>query len=99
MTDLNKTDLIAKVQQLQSTAHVKVSATSTLKSKSIAQLQELVTSLVADVQAEIADIEHRDEMGSWTRGQCVQYLRDNGYDGPVSYLMPKLREIAMQWGA
>lgn len=28
-----------------------------------------------------------------TRKECVQRLQDLGYDGPTSYLMPKLREI------
>lgn len=28
-----------------------------------------------------------------TRKECLQRLEELGYDGPTSYLMPKLREI------
>lgn len=28
-----------------------------------------------------------------TRRECMQRLQDLGYDGPTSYLMPKLREL------
>ena len=96
---MTKTELIEEVQRLQKFVGTKVSATSTLKSKSVAELEGLRDKLEAESNAagRVPD-NHREEMAEWTRSQCVQYLRDNGYDGPVSYLMPRLREIAMQWG-
>ena len=35
-------------------------------------------------------------MTDMTRKQCVTRLAELGYDGPTSYLMPRLRQIVVE---
>lgn len=102
---MSKNELIEQIQTAQKNNGLKVNAASTLKSKTVGQLEALLADLSCggcengehcgscDCCAETETVEAPATDKPMNRKACAAALKANGYEGPTSFLMPVLREL------
>ena len=101
-----KNELIELVRELQTNVGTKVNAASTLNSKTKEELQDMIEELAAVTPVHDKGSDHASVdvinaaiaagTNTMSRNQCIAALRAAGYTGPVSYLVPRLRELVLK---